>query len=1399
MGQNSSRVYDHETPSRRNPNSESDNNRESGSSSPSSTRRRPSTKRRSTVRRSIVNLVKPASRNNDSTGESGNVGGKRKSWLKSRRWSKAPAGQVAEPDLGGTVAGQPELVAGGVTNPTVLPAITPKETDAAAAAAAAAATSLTIPIPASLEAQQQQQDASLSNSNLTHEPPQDSDSIAPDTGDPSSISQNREVLEPSSSSNILCQPETTHIRPELESIESASSPTANIESSQNNGHEDLSILASSDDSEPAREITRTEEENISPVQGFANEPESFQSTQQSPSSLDVPHAATPIPNSTTHSNPNSPPQNRPFPPPGTLVVVQGVVHTTDVPRPVSTSLSSSPLSSSSPSNPEYQDQTQTPTQAGSRLSDSGLGSRIRRSVSNASRPRSEIGSSARNRLSALFSGSRPGSMVGRPSSSRSSIPLEEASSSTEIDVSSSSPDASSFRPVFGASSDSDPSVDVNSSSASSSGIGSAGRVDNESDATTVASQPLEGVSGSNEEQNQTSLRPGDRIQPTSPQPGMISSSSIDVLGTLLSVAAAATAASLLTGSSDPILPPTMASPDVARAGSLPDPSLGADPFAGSLGDVGGIGGLSTGNAGVGANGRADRMRQAWGSIRERLGLRPNSTSSAGLGNDLAADPVGGVAAGNRDENVPLLSDIDGRRSESENRSEQPRAARDRMLAEMARAFQLGLGLTGPPIEGEHTTGAGVEPRAEGGLPGADPVGFGIGRTRIGELPPEGSFERFLVDLQTDLRTALGGGAQQQRTRPQEQEQEPEDDEQEVARRPGDRENDIDELFRLIAEAEAEVRQRQRIIAERQAALRALMSGATAALESVATNAQSPPTTSSALPSALNRRARVESVPDSDEETSASLPMVEDLSDDSDSEDEAPVRNSVANASQSPNPEAERTEAGPSRLSSVFDRHPSSARGVNSISEALNRRRAMGIGRTPPTSSALRDTGPPFLSPVTEVPLATRGAALHAAPPLESAVSSSTSDSTSAPSSPTQVEAEELPVSSTVLSASANPDGDAPESTTETVPTTLSPASEPSNNTPRSQTGSRNAIDDGTGRINWWRLYRFPPIAAPPPRTTGQWLGQTREANAATPVQAPTSSNPLPSPLQDSPSLQPDVVAAIDPSTSSPEVGPTSPPQQPSSQGQNEALPQQAAANTVVPVIVVGLQSVNLAFFGPGARGQQPNGTPAPTTAAATPSPAVPSENEEDVPSVSGSEQDDPTRENRQRRWQSRAAEAFRTLRHGRNTPQRPPGELLPDMLDGPGSRTFLIYVIGGYYPPDHNIVTGDPDTLDSFEALLDLADLLGQVRPPTASKEDIERSGLEVIKAPQVPQYEQEGKISSNCTERCLICLDDYEAEDDVRVLTCKHAFHMNCVDKWLQEGKNNCPACRGAGVVTSS
>lgn len=109
------------------------------------------------------------------------------------------------------------------------------------------------------------------------------------------------------------------------------------------------------------------------------------------------------------------------------------------------------------------------------------------------------------------------------------------------------------------------------------------------------------------------------------------------------------------------------------------------------------------------NTRSERLRSAWGNIRERLGLRP----SAG-----PASPLGNI-----DPNSPSILNAND--------------PREVMMAQMARAFNLGFGMSG----------------GEGSGPGSSGNG-GIEESDDNALPPEGSFERFLVDLQADLRVAL---------------------------------------------------------------------------------------------------------------------------------------------------------------------------------------------------------------------------------------------------------------------------------------------------------------------------------------------------------------------------------------------------------------------------------------------------------------------------------------------------------------------------------------------------------------------------------------------------------------------------------------------------------------------
>lgn len=88
--------------------------------------------------------------------------------------------------------------------------------------------------------------------------------------------------------------------------------------------------------------------------------------------------------------------------------------------------------------------------------------------------------------------------------------------------------------------------------------------------------------------------------------------------------------------------------------------------------------------------------------------------------------------------------------------------------------------------------------------------------------------------------------------------------------------------------------------------------------------------------------------------------------------------------------------------------------------------------------------------------------------------------------------------------------------------------------------------------------------------------------------------------------------------------------------------------------------------------------------------------------------------------------------------------------------------------------------VENYEALLNLAERLGEAKPRGLTKADIE----------QLPSYRFNPNNHQSEQTLCVVCMCDFETRQLLRVLPCSHEFHAKCVDKWLKANRT-CPICR--------
>lgn len=88
-----------------------------------------------------------------------------------------------------------------------------------------------------------------------------------------------------------------------------------------------------------------------------------------------------------------------------------------------------------------------------------------------------------------------------------------------------------------------------------------------------------------------------------------------------------------------------------------------------------------------------------------------------------------------------------------------------------------------------------------------------------------------------------------------------------------------------------------------------------------------------------------------------------------------------------------------------------------------------------------------------------------------------------------------------------------------------------------------------------------------------------------------------------------------------------------------------------------------------------------------------------------------------------------------------------------------------------------------------LSALLGPAKPPVASESDVAGAGgvfrietvhrgLEGLMLVAV-SADQSERVDLVHEQRCLVCLCDFEADEEARQLVkCKHLFHKECIDE---------------------
>ncbi|CAL9187329.1 unnamed protein product [Musa hybrid cultivar] len=102
-----------------------------------------------------------------------------------------------------------------------------------------------------------------------------------------------------------------------------------------------------------------------------------------------------------------------------------------------------------------------------------------------------------------------------------------------------------------------------------------------------------------------------------------------------------------------------------------------------------------------------------------------------------------------------------------------------------------------------------------------------------------------------------------------------------------------------------------------------------------------------------------------------------------------------------------------------------------------------------------------------------------------------------------------------------------------------------------------------------------------------------------------------------------------------------------------------------------------------------------------------------------------------------------------------------------------------YY--DETIIRDEDNFWNDAESVHD--EFVGRGRGVFRSLPGLSDAARELV----VVKYEPGGDFRE---DSCIICFEEFEMEEEVTRLPCKHTFHVGCLARWLERG-NGCPLCR--------